>query len=109
MALHPEAMVNFSARTEPFDFAAARRLTRSIHFGAPHWAGAVCEYLMHEETVPVCSPIHRDRHNIRTPQDLTRRGAAAASTRPTQWAEWFELAGAPTALVLRGPSRSTSL
>ena len=25
------------------------------------------------------------------------------STRPTQWAEWFELAGAPTALALRGP------
>ena len=71
MALHPEAIVNFAARTEPFDFAGTP-FDAAIHFGAPHWAGAVCEYLMHEETVPVCSPIYRDRHNIRTPQDLTR-------------------------------------
>jgi LysR family glycine cleavage system transcriptional activator len=76
MALHPEAMVNFSARTEPFDFAGTP-FDAAIHFGTPHWAGAVCEYLMHEETVPVCSP--------------------------TQWAEWFELVGVPTALALRGP------
>lgn len=102
MALHPEAMVNFSARTEPFDFAGTP-FDAAIHFGAPHWAGAVCEYLMHEETVPVCSPTYRDRHNIRTPQDLARVALLQQSTRPTQWAEWFELAGAPTALALRGP------
>ncbi len=95
-------MVNFSARTEPFDFAGTP-FDAAIHFGAPHWAGAVCEYLMHEETVPVCSPTYRDRHNIRTPQDLTRVALLQQSTRPTQWAEWFELAGAPTALALRGP------
>ena len=63
MALHPEAMVNFSARTEPFDFAGTP-FDAAIHFGTPHWAGAVCEYLMHEETVPVCSPTYRDRHGI---------------------------------------------
>ena len=91
--LHPEAMVNFSARTEPLTLL-ARRLTRpstSAHRTGP----GRCEYLMHEETVPVCSPIYRDRHNIRTPQDLTRVALLQQSTRPTQWAEWFELAGAP--------------
>ena len=74
-------MVNFSARTEPFDFAGTP-FDAAIHFGAPHWARAVCEYLMHEETVPVCSPTYRDRHNIRTPQDLDPRGAAAAKHPP---------------------------
>ena len=102
MALHPEAMVNFSARTEPFDFAGTP-FDAAIHFGTPHWAGAVCEYLMHEETVPVCSPTYRDRNNIHTPQDLTRVVLLQQSTRPTQWAEWFELVGVPTALALRGP------
>ena len=58
---------------------------------------------MHEETVPVCSPAYRDRHHIHTPQDLTRVVLLQQSTRPTQWAEWFELVGAPTALALRGP------
>ena len=102
VAQHPDAMVNFSARTEPFDFAGTP-FDAAIHFGAPHWAGAVCEYLMHEETVPVCSPTYRDRHHIRTPQDLTRVVLLQQSTRPTQWTEWFEQAGAPTTLALRGP------
>ena len=62
MALHPEAMVNFSARTEPFDFAGTP-FDAAIHFGTPHWAGAVCEFLMHEQTVPVCSPTYRDHHH----------------------------------------------
>lgn len=102
MAVHPQVMVNLSARTEPFDFTGTP-FDAAIHFGAPHWAGAVCEYLMHEETVAVCSPAYRDRHHIRTPQDLTRVVLLQQSTRPTQWAEWFELVGAPTALALRGP------
>ena len=84
MALHPEAMVNFSARTEPFDFAGTP-CDAAIHFGTPHWAGAVCEYLMHEETVPVCSPAYRDRHHIRTPQDLTRVALLQQSTRPPEF------------------------
>ena len=103
MALHPEAMVNFSARTEPFDFAGTP-FDAAIHFGTPHWAGAVCEFLMHEQTVPVCSPTYRDRHHIQSPHDLARVVLLQQSTRPTQWAAWFELAGAPTALALRGPA-----
>jgi LysR family glycine cleavage system transcriptional activator len=102
MARHPEAMVNFSARSEPFDFAGTP-FDAAIHFGAPHWAGAVCEYLMHEQTVPVCSPAYRDRHRIHGPPDLARVVLLQQSTRPTQWAEWFEHAGEPTALALRGP------
>ena len=102
VAQHPDAMVNFSARTEPFEFFGTP-FDAAIHFGAPHWAGAVCQYLMHEETVPVCSPTYRDRHGIHTPQDLARVVLLQQSTRPTQWTEWFELVGAPTALALRGP------
>jgi LysR family glycine cleavage system transcriptional activator len=102
MALHPDAMVNFSARTEPFDFAGTT-FDAAIHFGAPHWAGAVCEYLMHEQTVPVCSPLYRQRHPLRTPEDLGRVVLLQQSTRPTQWAEWFEQVGVPTAAALRGP------
>ena len=102
MALHPEAMVNFSARTEPFDFAGTP-FDAAIHFGSPHWAGAVCEFLMHEQTVPVCSPAYRDRHHIHSPQDLAGVVLLQQSTRTTQWAAWFDRVGAPTALALRGP------
>ncbi len=54
-ARHPEVTVNLSARTEPFDFG-QEPFDAAIHYGAPHWAGAVCDFLMPEEVVPVCSP-----------------------------------------------------
>lgn len=102
MAQHPDVTVNFSTRTEPFDFSTTT-LDAAIHFGAPHWAGAVCQYLMHEEVLPVCSPAYQERHGITTPQALARVVLLQQSTRPTQWTEWFEQAGAPTPLALRGP------
>lgn len=57
---------------------------------------------MHQETVPVCSPAYRDQHGLRAPQDLAC-AVLLQSTRPTQWAEWFELVGAPKALALHSP------
>lgn len=102
MARHPDVTVNIATRTEPFDFAGTS-LDAAIHFGAPHWAGAVCEYLMHEEVVPVCSPAYQSQHRITNPQALARVVLMQQSTRPTQWTEWFDQVGAPTTLALRGP------
>ena len=101
-AEHADITVNLAARTEPFDFAGTP-LDAAIHFGAPTWAGAVCEFLMREEVVPVASPGFRAQHGIATPQDLTRVLLLQQSTRPTQWAEWFEQVDVPTTVALRGP------
>lgn len=98
----PDVTVNFAARTEPFDFA-LEPFDAAIHFGAPHWAGAVCEYLMHEEVVPLCSPGYQQLHGIRQPADLLGVVLLQQSTRPTLWAEWFEQVGVGTAQALRGP------
>lgn len=102
VALHPEVTVNFAARSEPFDFA-QEPFDAAIHFGAPHWAGAACEYLMHEAVVPVCSPAFAERHAIRSPEDLAAVVLLQQSTRPMQWAEWFEQVGVAGAPALRGP------
>lgn len=102
MALHPEVTVNVAARTEPFDFAGTP-FDAAIHFGRPSWAGAVCRFLMQEEVVAVASPSFRARHAIAAPLDLTRTVLLQQSTRPTQWAEWFEQAGVATTVALRGP------
>jgi len=102
VARHPEVTVNFAARSEPFDFA-QEPFDAAIHFGAPHWAGADCVYLMHEAVVPVCSPAFRDRHRIERPADLAAVVLLQQSTRPTQWAAWFEQVGVATAPALRGP------
>lgn len=102
VALHPEVTVNFAARSEPFDFA-QEPFDAAIHFGAPHWAGAACEYLMHEAVVPVCSPAFAERHAIRSAEDLAAVVLLQQSTRPMQWAEWFEQVGVAGAPALRGP------
>jgi len=70
---HPQVTVNFAARSEPFDFS-QEPFDAAIHFGAPHWAGARCEYLMHERTVPVCSPAFQRAHGRGlTPPEPTAR------------------------------------
>lgn len=51
-ARYPDVTVNIASRHEPFDFGQVP-LDAAIHFGAPHWAGAVCEYLMHEQGAAV--------------------------------------------------------
>lgn len=101
-ARYPDVTVNIAARSEPFDFAQAP-LDVAIHFGAPHWAGAVCEYLMHEQVVPLCSPGYQRQHGIQQIQDLASVVLLQQTTRPSQWADWFEQMGADSAHALRGP------
>jgi LysR family transcriptional regulator, glycine cleavage system transcriptional activator len=101
-AQHPDATVNFGVRLVPFDFA-AEPFDAAIHFGQPHWPGAVCELLRHEEAVPVCSPAYREREGIRLPEDLTHAVLLQQSTRPTAWAEWFASVGVGIDNPLRGP------
>nr|WP_315230100.1 LysR family transcriptional regulator [uncultured Albidiferax sp.] len=101
-ALHPDVTVNIAARSEPFDFA-QEPLDAAIHFGAPLWAGAVCEYLMHEQVVPVCSPAYQQRLGLAQVPDMSRAVLLQQTTRPTQWADWFEQVGADGQHALRGP------
>lgn len=101
-ARYPDVTINMAARSKPFDFSLVP-LDAAIHFGAPHWAGAVCEYLMHEQVVPLCSPGYRTRHGITQLQDLARAVLLQQTTRPTQWADWLEQVGAAGVHALRGP------
>lgn len=101
-ALHPGATVNFGVRLVPFDFA-DEPFDAAIHFGEPHWPGAICDLLRKEEAVPVCSPAYRKRENIRTPEDLARATLLQQSTRPTAWAEWFASVDVAIGNPMRGP------
>lgn len=100
---YPDVTVNFAARTEPFAFAGTP-LDAAIHFGEPVWAGAICEFLMHEEVVAVCSEDFQRRHAVYQAGDLQRVVLLQQSTRPTQWVQWFERAGVECPHALRGPS-----
>lgn len=102
LALHPQAGLNVATRTEPFDFD-TEPFDAAIHFGAPHWAGAACHPLMHEEVVALCSPAYQRAQRLRRAADLARAVRLQQTTRPLLWAEWFAAAGQPVEQAARGP------
>ena len=102
MARKPEVTINFTSRTLPFEFS-QEPFDAAIHFGAPYWAGAVCEYLMHEEVIAVCSPRYQRLHGIRQIADLANIVLLHQTSRPAQWASWFDQHGASAARAMQGP------
>ncbi|GGF46560.1 LysR family transcriptional regulator [Azorhizobium oxalatiphilum] len=98
----PDTTVNFVTRIAPFDFE-AEPLDVAIHYGDPVWPGAICEHLMDEEVVPVCSPALRDRHGLTTPDRLGNVPLLQQSTRPHLWTEWLEMTGASHPAPFKGP------
>ncbi|MBW8911949.1 MAG: LysR family transcriptional regulator, partial [Sphingomonas sp.] len=52
---HPELIINFAAKSFPFDFA-GEDFDAAIHFGPADWPEATHDLLFHEEAIPVCAP-----------------------------------------------------
>ncbi|MCJ0764453.1 transcriptional regulator GcvA [Variovorax terrae] len=88
LARHPDVNVNFVSRNAPFDFD-KEPFDAAIHYGEPTWAHAFVSPIMEEDMIPVCSRTFRQRHRIRTPQDLARAALLQQFTRPSAWADWF--------------------
>lgn len=101
-ALQPDVTVNFASRTEPFDFA-REPFDAAIHFGADFWPGAACDYLLSESVVPVCSPEFKERQALHTRDDLTQQVLLHQSSRPLQWAEWFQQVDVHAPHAMQGP------
>lgn len=99
---HPEVSVNVAARLAPFSFD-DEPFDAAIHFGAPHWPGAVCEHLMDEHIVAACSPLYRQRMKLRRDTDLPGATRLQQSTRPLLWTDWFKAAAIDCPDALRGP------
>ena len=101
-ARHPELLVNFAARSYPFDFA-EERFDAAIHFGLPDWAGADHALLFHEDVVAVCSPDWLARNPVATPADLLPHALLSLEARPDAWGRWFTAAGMADAAIGEGP------
>ncbi|MET3515135.1 LysR family glycine cleavage system transcriptional activator [Pseudacidovorax sp. 1753] len=102
VAQHPDVVVNYATRTEQFDFK-REPFDAAIHYGDDFWPDAACSYLMAETVLPVCSSEFKRRHRIRTKADLAGLTLLQQSTRPSQWAEWFNQVGVSAASAMRGP------
>lgn len=87
--IHPNLIVNFSARSEAFDFA-AEDFDAAIHFGKPDWQGAEHHHLFQEQLLVVCSPDFRQRYDIRRADDLLQLPLLGLESRPHGWTQWLE-------------------
>lgn len=87
---HPGITVNLSTRLVPFDFGETM-LDAAIHFGEADWPGAVCDWLMSEETVVVCNE-ELAASTLQAPSDLSKVSLLHLSTRPNAWRDWAETA-----------------
>lgn len=102
-ALHPNILMNFVVRTEPFDFSGSD-LDAAIHFGLLVWPNVVAERLIGEQLVPVCSPeLKAALRAAGSPQELTRFPLLELTALPDAWNEWLHVAGARRQGGSKGP------
>lgn len=91
-ARHPELVVNFAARSFPFDLA-SESFDAAIHFGRADWPGADHDFLFREEALPVCSPAWLAAHPVSQAKDLLGAPFLFQTNRRSAWDDWFKAAG----------------
>lgn len=89
---HPKIIINFATRIQRFDFA-AEGVDAAIHIGRPDWPGADCQFMMHEDVVPVASPEFLARNPVGSPEALLQLPRIEMASRPGAWEHWFSSLG----------------
>jgi LysR family transcriptional regulator, glycine cleavage system transcriptional activator len=101
-ALHPDIVVNFTARSVPFDLSETG-YDGAIHFGNADWPGAVHAPLFREFVVPVVSPRLMEEAALRHPADLLKVPLLSLQSRRDAWTRWFARAGVLVDTHVQGP------
>ena len=103
-ARHPDLVIDFAARSQPFDFG-HEDFDAAVHFGvAADWPGVAMDFLFREEAVPVCSPAWLAAHPLREPADLLHAPLLSQISRRDAWARWLAMAGVDTNGLAQGPA-----
>ncbi|QGP78537.1 LysR substrate-binding domain-containing protein [Sphingobium sp. CAP-1] len=103
-ARHPDLVIDFAARSQPFDFG-HEDFDAAVHFGVPQdWPGVAMDFLFREEAVPVCAPAWLAAHPLRDPADLLHAPLLSQSSRRDAWARWLNAAGVDAASLSPGPA-----
>jgi DNA-binding transcriptional LysR family regulator len=89
---HPKIIINFATRIKRFDFE-AEGLDAAIHIGQPNWPGADCQFMMHEDVVPVASPGFLAHNPVSSPAALLQLQRIEMASRPAAWEHWFSSLG----------------
>lgn len=100
--LHPEVTVNLTNRTRPFLFADTA-FDAALYFGDADWSGTESHFLMHELSVPVCSPRLLEGRERLSASEIARLPLLQQTTRPYAWRQWFGSLGLNVARDMSGP------
>jgi DNA-binding transcriptional LysR family regulator len=99
---HPEVTVNLTNRTRPFLFADTD-FDAALYFGDAEWSGTRSYFLMHENSVPVCSPALLGGRSQLDAESIAALPLLQQTTRPYAWRQWFSSQGLSVARDLSGP------
>ncbi|EQB13385.1 transcriptional regulator GcvA [Sphingobium lactosutens] len=103
-ARHPGLVIDFAARSQPFDFT-HEDFDAAVHFGVvTDWPGVKMDLLFREEAVPVCGPGWLADHPLRTPADLLKVPLLSQTSRKDAWPRWLAAAGVDAATMSPGPT-----
>ena len=103
-ARHPELVIDFAARSQPFDFT-HEDFDAAVHFGvAKDWPGVQMDFLFREEAIPVCAPDWLAAHPLRTPADLLNVPLLSQTSRRDAWPRWLAAAGVDASELAPGPT-----
>ncbi len=101
-ARHPDLVIDFAARSQPFDFG-HEDFDAAVHFGvAADWPGVTMDFLFREEAVPVCAPSWLAAHPLREPADLLHAPLLSQTSRRDAWARWLTAAGVDSSALAPG-------
>ena len=103
-ARHPDLVIDFAARSQPFDFG-HEDFDAAVHFGvAQDWPGVAMDFLFREEAVPVCAPSWLAANPLRTPADLLHVPLLSQTSRRDAWPRWLAAAGVEASGLAAGPA-----
>ncbi|BBP86228.1 MULTISPECIES: LysR family transcriptional regulator [unclassified Pseudomonas] len=100
--LHPEVTVNLTNRTRPFLFADTA-FDAALYFGDADWSGTESHFLMHEHSVPVCSPRLLGGRTRLSASEIAGLPLLQQTTRPYAWRQWFGSLGLNVPRDMSGP------
>lgn len=93
----PDLIVNFSARSVPFEFS-AENFDAAIHFGTANWSEADHDFLFAEDMIVVTAPSFLEQHRVSQPGDLLHLPLLALQSRKALWSKFFSAAGIDAAI-----------
>jgi LysR family glycine cleavage system transcriptional activator len=91
-AANPDIGLNLSTQTRPFLFEGSG-FDAALYFGLAGWPGARADFLMHEDSFPVCAPSLLKRRKSLSPEEIAEHKLIQQATRPYAWRDWFSARG----------------